>query len=157
MKSATLALLLTAATPTDSASGATLRDLVMDIALQYPRTELAACGKAHPEQDAAFAAALAGFGARINGILDAMAPAQPALATPLPPAFSAFQAMQSALAAEDFRMRSPADCEAVLRELEALTDAELEAGMSESAARLEQTIRSHNAEMERVMGIEPTS
>ena len=157
MKSATLALLLTAATPTDSASGATLRDLVQDIALQYPRTELAACGKAYREQEPAFAAAFAGFGARIDGILDAMAPAQPALATPLPPAFSAFQAMQSALAEEDLRTRSGADCEAVVRELESLTDAELEAGMSESAVRLERTIRSHNAEMERVMGIEPTS
>lgn len=157
MKTAALALLLAAATPTGTASGATLRDLVMDIALQYPRTELTVCGKAHPEQDAAFAAALAGFGARINGILDAMAPAQPALATPLPPAFSAFQAMQSALAEEDFRTRSAADCQAVLRDLETLTDAELEAGMSESAVRLERTIRSHNTEMERVMGIEPTS
>ena len=157
MKTAVLAMLLTATTPTGTAPGATLRDLVRDIALQYPRTELAACGKAYPVQDAAFAAALAGFGSRIDGILEAMVPEQPALTMPLPPAFGAFQAMQSALAAEDFRTRSPADCEAVVRELEALTDTELKAGMMESAVRLEQTIRSHNAEMERVMGIEPTS
>lgn len=157
MKTAALALLLTAATPTGTAPGATLRDLVRDIALQYPRTELAACGKAYPEQNAAFAVALAGFGARVDGILNAMSPEQPALAIPLPPAFGAFQAMQSALAAEDFRTRSAADCQAVLGELESLTDDELKAGMSESTVRLEQTIRNHNGEMERVMGIEPTS
>ena len=157
MKIAALALLLTATLPAAANPDLTLRDLVQDIALQYPRTELAACGKAYPEQDAEFAAALSGFHARITRILDTMAPEQPALAIALPPAFSAFQAMQSALADDDFRTRSPTDCEAVVRELEALKDEELKAGLSESAGRLERTIRSHNGEMERVMGIEPTS
>lgn len=157
MKTAALALLLTATLPAAANPDQTLRDLVQDIALQYPRTELAACGKAYPEQDAEFAAALSGFRTRITRILDTMAPEQPALAMPVPPAFSAFQAMQSALADDDFRTRSPADCEAVVRELGALKDEELKAGLSESAGRLERTIRSHNGEMERVMGIEPTS
>ena len=157
MKTAALALLLTATLPAAANPDLTLRELVQDIALQYPRTELAACGKAYTERDAAFATALTGFSTRIARILDTMAPEQPALAMPVPPAFSAFQAMQSALADDDFRTRSPADCEAVVRELESLDDAELEAGMRESATRLERTIRSHNAEMERVMGIEPTS
>ena len=157
MKIAALALLLTATLPAAANPDLTLRDLVQDIALQYPRAELAACGKAYPEQEAVYAAALDGFSARVHRILDAMAAEQPALAMPVPPAFSAFQAMQSALADDDFRTRSPADCEAVVRELEALKDEELKAGLSESAGRLERTIRSHNGEMERVMGIEPTS
>ena len=157
LKRFTVLVFLAIAAPAQAAPPATLRNLVEEIAVQFPRTELNACRTAHPEHAETFSAALARFSARVAGLLTELEAEHAELAEPVPPAFPAFQAMTSALDDTDFRVRSLQECQERIREFDALQDAELKAGMTEVAASLGETIRTYRMEMERVMGIEPTS
>lgn len=129
----------------------TLRQLVQNIALSYPRTELSACSKLHPLQTQAYTAEQNRFSTRVEGLLDALQSGHPLLLKPVPPAFMAFQSMQDALAETDFRERTPEDCQAVIAELEKLGNEELKTSLLQTATQLLKTISTYESEMQRVL------
>ena len=148
---------LAIAMPAYAGQATTLRMLVEEIAVSFPRNELRACAVAHPDQAEPFNASAARFSVRIDGLLMEMAADQASLSEPVPAEFLDFQLSLAAMDDSDFRTRSLQECQNRTQEFDALPDAELKAGMSETAAKLAETIRNYRTEMERVMGIEPTS
>ena len=148
---------LAIAMPAHAGQEKTIRNLVEEIAVSFPRNELRACAVAHPDQAEPFNASAARFSVRIDGLLTEMATVQASLSEPVPAEFLDFQLSLAAMDDSDFRTRTLQECQNRIQEFDALPDAELKAGMSETAAKLAETIRNYRTEMERVMGIEPTS
>jgi hypothetical protein len=147
-----LPLLILAAAVAESNQPATLRSLIEDIAVSFPRQELQACAAAHPQHGASFIEASARFIQRIDGLLDEMAASDALLSQPVPAEFMAFQAMNQSLTDSDFRERSLPECQGRIREFDALQDSELKAGMSETAGAFSETIKNYRRNMDKALG-----
>ena len=152
-----LLTLLLANSTAHAAEPATLRELVADLAVTFPRAEMQACARAHPDSAGGFEATASRFAARIQNLLADKAMDQTALAQTVPAEFIAFQAMMAGLSDEDFRVRTLQECRDRVQEFDALQDAELKDGLSETTKSLSDTLRTYRENMERAMGIEPTS
>ncbi len=99
---------LALAMPAYAGQATTLRMLVEEIAVSFPRNELRACAVAHPEQAERFNASAARFSERIDGLLTEMAAVQASLAEPVPAEFLDFQLSLATMDDSDFRTRSTA-------------------------------------------------
>jgi hypothetical protein len=143
---------LALAMPAHAEQATTLRMLVEEIAVSFPRQELQACAAAYPQHGASFNAASARFSQRIDGLLDEMAASDPLLSQPVPAEFMAFQAMNQSLADNDFRERSLSECQGRILEFDALQDSELKAGMSQTAASFAETIKNYHRNMDKALG-----
>ena len=135
----------------------TLSDLVADVATLFPRGEMRACALEHSQQAADFSAAATRFAARVDAVLADLPSHRDTLAHPVPAEFFVFQSQLAALSDTDFRTRSLQECRARIAEFDALQDDELKDGLSESTKSLSDTLRTYRENMERAMGIEPTS
>jgi hypothetical protein len=155
MRFAVLAF-LAIAIPAHAGQATTIRKLVEEIAVSFPRNELRACAVAHPDQAERFNASAARFSERIDGLLTEMAAVQASLSEPVPAEFLDFQLSLAALDDTDFRTRTLQECRNRIQEFDSLQDAELKSGMSETAESLSGTIRQYRKDMERVLGTEPS-
>ena len=135
----------------------TLRDLVADIATLFPRGEMRACALEHPSHAADFNAAATRFAVRVDAVLADLPAHRDTLAQPVPAEFFGFQSQLEALSDSDFRTRGLPECRARIAEFDALPDAELRATLTQTADDLSGTLRQYRENMERAMGIEPTS
>jgi len=149
--------LLAIAAPAHADAPKTLRHLVEELAVSFPRDELRACAATHPEQAERFDASAMRFSERIHGLLNDMAAVQPALSEPVPAEFLDFQATLAAQDDTGFRTRTLQECLNRIQEFEALQDAELKAGMTQTAESLSGTIRQYRKDMGRVLGTEPSA
>jgi hypothetical protein len=147
---------LVLAIPAHAGQATTLRKLVEQIAVSFPRNELRACAVAHPDQAERFNASAARFSERIDGLLTEMTAVQASLSEPVPAEFLDFQLGMAAMDDTDFRTRTLQECRNRIQEFDALQDAELKAGMSETAESLSSMIRQYRKDMERVLGTEPS-
>jgi hypothetical protein len=151
-----VALFLAFTLPVHADEPSTLRDLVNEIAVSFPRNELGACAKTHPEQADRFNNSAAGFSERIDKLLTEMASDKVSLLQPVPAEFLVFQTSLSALDDSDFRTRTLQECLNRIQEFDSLQDAELKAGMSETADSLSGTIRQYRLDMDRALEVKPT-
>jgi hypothetical protein len=147
---------LVLAIPAHAGQATTLRKLVEQIAVSFPRNELRACAVAHPDQAERFNASAARFSERIDGLLTEMTAVQASLSEPVPAEFLDFQLGMAAMDDTDFRTRTLQECRNRIQEFDALQDTELKAGMSETAESLSSMIRQYRKDMERVLGTEPS-
>ncbi len=152
-----LTLLLFANGTAFSAENRSLRELIADMSVSFPREEMQACASMHPDMAEQFNTTSTRFSARIEKLLGQMPAQQTLLAQPVPDEMFAFQDFLAAQSDTDFRKRTLQECLDRIVEFDNLKDDELKQGMAKSAEDLSGTLRQYRENMERAMGIEPTS
>ena len=149
---ALLSLLLIANGTAVAAEQRSLRELVADLAVAFPRAEMRACAGAHPDMADQFQSTATRFSSRIETLLTDLPGQQAALAQPVPNEFFGFQSLLAAQDDAGFRKRTLQECRDRIVEFDSLPEAELRTVLAETAENLSGMLRQYRENMERALG-----
>ena len=149
---ALLPVLLIACGTATAAEKQTLRALVMDIAVSFPREEMRACAGEHPDMADQFQSTEARFSSRIEVLLTDLQGQQAALAQPVPDEFFGFQSLLAAQDDAGFRKRTLQECRDRIVEFDSLPEAELRTVLAGTAENLSGMLHQYRENMQRVLG-----
>lgn len=152
-----LPLLLFASGAAFAAENRSLRALIADMSVSFPREEMQACAGMHPEMAEQFNSTATRFSARIEALLGQMTAQHALLAQPVPDEMFVFQDFLVAQTDTDFRQRTLQECLDRIVEFDSLKDDELKQGMAKSAEDLSGTLRQYRENMDRAIGVKPES